>query len=115
MVTLQFESGAVGYISTSSVLINGSGSSRTDFIIKGHCILQLSWGEARVVPEGAATIETPDTPALSIDEAFIQAVQTGDRSLIRSSYSDGLKSAAVTIAANQSSCEYRPVRVPTTP
>ena len=114
VVTLQFESGAVGYISTSAALINGGGGSRTDFIIEGHYILQLSWGDVQIIPDGAATIEVPDGPALSIDEAFIQAIQTGDRSIIRSSYADGLKSAAVTIAANQSSREHRPVRVPAT-
>ena len=112
VVTLQFESGAVGYISTSSALINGGGGSRTDFIVEGHYTVQLGWGDVRTVPEDAATIAVPDGQPLSIDEAFIQAIQTGDRSLIRSSYTDGLKSAAVSIAANQSSREHRPVRVP---
>ena len=112
VVTLQFESGAVGYISTSSALINGGGGSRTDFIVQGHYTLQLSGDDVRVIPEGAATVEVPDREPQSIDEAFIQAIQTGDRSLIRSSYADGLKSAAVSIAANQSSREHRPVRVP---
>lgn len=115
VVTLQFESGAVGYISTSSALINGGGGTRTDYIIEGHMTLQLSGGEAQILPEGATTIDVPDTPALSIDEAFIQAIQTGDTSVIRSSYADGLKSAALTIAANQSSREHRSVRVPLTP
>ena len=112
VVTLQFESGAVGCISTSSALINGGGGSRTDFIVQGHYTLQLSGDDVRVIPEGAATVEVPDREPQSIDEAFIQAIQTGDRSLIRSSYADGLKSAAVSIAANQSSREHRPVRVP---
>ena len=112
VVTLQFESGAVGYISTSSALINGGGGSRTDFIVEGHYTVQLGWGDVRIVPEDAATIAVPDRESLSIDEAFIQAIQTGDQSLIRSSYADGLRSAAVSIAANQSSREGRPVRVP---
>ena len=112
VVTLKFESGAVGYISTSSALVNGGGDSRTDFIVEGHYTLQLSWGGVRIVPEDAATIDVSDGQSLSIDEAFIQAIQTGDKSIIRSSYADGLKSAAVSIAANQSSCEHRPVRVP---
>ncbi len=115
VVTLQFESGTVGYITTSSALIRGGGSSRTEYIIEGHCILQVGRGELRIIPEDAATIEVPDTPALSIDQAFIQAVQTGDASVIKSSYSDGLKSAAVSIAANQSAQEHRPVQVPQTP
>ena len=113
VVTLQFENGAVGYISTSSALINGGGGSRTDFIVEGHYTVQLAWGDVRIIPEDAATIEVSDEQPHSIDEAFIQAIQTGDRSLIRSSYADGLKSAAVSIAANQSSREGRPVRVPT--
>jgi predicted dehydrogenase len=115
VVTLQFASGAVGYISTSSALINGGGGSRTEFVIEGHMVLQLGWGEPRILPEGAAAIEIPNTPPLSIDEAFVKAIQTRDPSIIRSSYSDGLKSAAVTIAANQSAREHRPVRVPATP
>ncbi len=112
VVTLQFESGAVGYISTSSALINGGGGSRTDFIVQGHYTVQLDRGDVRIVPEGAATVDVPDSRAQSIDEAFISAIQTSDQSVIRSSYADGLKSAAVSIAANQSSREGRPVRVP---
>ena len=112
VVTLQFESGAVGYISTSSALINGGGGSRTDFIVQGHYTVQLDRGDVRIVPEGAATVDVPDSRAQSIDEAFIGAIQTSDQSVIRSSYADGLKSAAVSIAANQSSREGRPVRVP---
>ena len=114
VVTLQLESGAVGYITTSSALTQGGGSTRTDYIIEGHLILQIDCG-LRVLPEGAATVEVPDTPTPSIDETFIEAIQTGDASMIRSSYSDGLKSAAVTIAANQSAESHRPVRVPQTP
>jgi len=37
--------------------------------------------------------------------AFIRAVQTGDRSLLLSPYEDGLKTAAVTLAANRSAEE----------
>jgi predicted dehydrogenase len=36
------------------------------------------------------------------DAAFVQAVQTGDRSLIRCDYPDGVKSALVSLAANRS-------------
>ncbi len=115
IVTLQFENGAVGYITTSSALINGGGGSRTDYIIEGHMVIQMAGRELQIRPEGAATIEIPDTPTLSIDEAFVRAIQTGDASLIRSPYSDGLKSAAVSIAANRSSQEHRPVQVPVTP
>lgn len=35
-------------------------------------------------------------------DAFIEAVKTGNRSLIRSDYSDGAKTLALTLAANRS-------------
>ena len=38
----------------------------------------------------------------TLDEAFIKAVQTGDKSLIRSDYSDALKSLKLAFAANKS-------------
>lgn len=104
--------GGQAYIDYRKMFDNGGGGSRTDFIVEGHYTVQLGWGDVRIIPEDAATIAVPDEQPLSIDEAFIGAIQTEDRLLIRSSYSDGLKSAAVSIAANQSSREHRPVCVP---
>ena len=37
-----------------------------------------------------------------LDEAFIKAIMTGDRSLIRSDYSDSLKTHKIAFAANES-------------
>lgn len=37
-----------------------------------------------------------------MDQAFIQAVATGDTSPMRTDYADGLRSAEVVIAANRS-------------
>ena len=37
-----------------------------------------------------------------LDRAFVTAVQTGDKSLIRSPYADALKSLKLGFAANQS-------------
>ena len=82
IVTLQFESGAIGYITTSSALINGGGGSNTEYILEGHIVLQVGRGELRIRPEGAATVDIPDAPTLSIDEAFVRAIQTDDASLI---------------------------------
>lgn len=47
-------------------------------------------------------------PRFEADDAFIHAVQTGDRSRIRSDYSDAVKTLAVTLAINQA-CETRQV------
>jgi predicted dehydrogenase len=45
------------------------------------------------------------------DEVFVKALQTGDRSLIRSDYIDGAKTAAVTLAAVKSAETGKPVEV----
>ena len=39
---------------------------------------------------------------LTIDQAFIRAVQTGNSDLVLSSYEDGLRTMDITLAANES-------------
>jgi hypothetical protein len=43
-----------------------------------------------------------DNPYLRESEAFLEAIRTGNRSLIRSDYSDGVRTLAVTLAADES-------------
>jgi len=111
IVTMLFKSGAVGYITTTSALIKGGGSGRMDIILEGHIRLQLGRGGVTVLPEGAATIEVEDKPTLNLDQAFIEAILTGDRSLVRNNYEDGLKTTAITLAANESAKTSKPVKV----
>ncbi|HZT41562.1 MAG TPA: Gfo/Idh/MocA family oxidoreductase [Chthonomonadaceae bacterium] len=107
VAVLEFASGAVGYLSTSCALNQGGGLMDLHVILKD---MRLEVGNAvRVVPEGAAEIGPLPEPVPSIDQAFIAAVQTGDRSLIRCDYREGLKSAATCIAANESAATGRPV------
>ena len=115
VVTLQFENGAVGYITTTSALTRGGGSMRTDFILEDHIVLQLGRGNFTIVPEGVVEIEVPDTPQVSAHEAFINAIQANDQSIVKSSYADGLRSALVSICANQSAIEGRPIQIPKVP
>ena len=111
IVTLLFKSGAVGYITTTSALINGGGSGRMDIIIEGHIRLQPGRDGVKVSPEGAAAIEVGDSPVLNLDESFIEAILTGDRSLITDDYENGLKTTAITLAANESAKINKPVAV----
>ncbi|MEE2909266.1 MAG: Gfo/Idh/MocA family oxidoreductase [Candidatus Poribacteria bacterium] len=112
VVSLKFASGAVGQITTTCALTGGGGSMRTDFILEDHQIVQLGWGNFEIQPQNFDTIEISTDPQLGIDQAFIQAIQTNNQSLIKSSYADGLQSALVSICANQSSEEGKPVAVP---
>jgi len=108
-VLMEFESGAIGYISTSCALVNGGGQGRLEFILKG---MRMIYGGnvPKVVPEGAAEIEPLTEPVLSIDEAFVTAVSTNNPGLITTPYPDALRSLDVTLAANKSAIEGKPIK-----
>ncbi|MBT3268559.1 Gfo/Idh/MocA family oxidoreductase [Candidatus Poribacteria bacterium] len=114
VVMLEFASGAIGYITTSSALTDGGGGSRVELIVEGHLRIQYGFGDTPVVlPKGAAEIpEYPHALPASIDDAFIQAIQQNDPSIVLSDYTEGLKTCAITVAANESAQTGRPVRVP---
>ncbi len=111
IVTLLFKSGAVGYITTTCVFVNGGGSSRMDITVEGHMRLQPGRDSVKIIPEGAATIEIDDKPVLNLDQSFIEAILTGDRSFITDDYENGLKTTAITLAANESAKTNKPVKV----
>lgn len=108
VATFQFASGAVGSITTSCALTKGGGQSDVTVILRD---MWVRYGkEVTVSPAGAASVPVSADPMSDIDASFIRAVQTGDRSLIKCSYEDGLKSAAVCLAANESAASGRPAR-----
>jgi predicted dehydrogenase len=107
VVVLEFRNGATGYFSTSCALTKGGGWSSVDIILR-DMMLRVGYRELTVVPEEAAKIELP-AAGMNIDEAFIHAVRTGDRSVIRSDYLDALKTTEVTVGANESARTGKPV------
>jgi predicted dehydrogenase len=111
VTTFQLAGGGIGVITTSCALVNGGGQGRLELVLEGH--LRLHFGNPpQVYPEGAAEIALPEEPIPGIDAAFVDAIRRRDLSPIRSTYADGLRTAAVTLAANQSAREGRPVAVP---
>lgn len=112
IVTMLFKNGAIGYITTSSALTKGGGGTHIDIIVEGHIRLQVGGREGfTILPAGAATIEVEDKPTLNLDQAFVEAILTGDRSLVKNNYEDGLKTTAITLAANESARTGKPVKV----
>lgn len=104
-----FESGALGVITVSCTMTQGGAHGKIEFLLGGH--MAMYYPSLEILPEGAAKIEMESKPIKTIDETFVDAIRSGDSSQIRSTYKDGLKTAAVTLAANRSAKEGRPVAV----
>jgi myo-inositol 2-dehydrogenase / D-chiro-inositol 1-dehydrogenase len=102
-VNLTFASGAVGNISNTCML-QGFGTSGIRVMAKAFTLEvrgnMLSWAGA----DGSDSLQQTKDGYAGEDAAFIAAVK-GDRSLVNSDYSDGLKTLAVTVAANVSAAE----------
>jgi predicted dehydrogenase len=113
--TLRFASGAVGLVGNSCALVGGLralGLAATAILAKG-LILQLGGREATANFEGGRTEALPSGGNANrrLNEAFVHALRTGDRSRIRSDYSDGLRSFEVTYACHLSATRNAPVRI----
>lgn len=106
---LEFVSGAVGYASTSCALTKGGGRNAMQVVLRD---VVVDVGRELVVrPEGAIEVPAEAPVYESIDAAFVRAVATGDASPILCDYEEGLKSAAVSLAGNESAATGRPVDV----
>ena len=107
VIVMEFKNGATGYFSASCALTQGGGWNSTDVILR-DMMLRISFRDISVSPEGAAEIALPEA-GMNIQQAFVQAIRTGDRSLIRSDYADALKTTEVTLGANESARTGKPV------
>ena len=110
-LTLEFENGAIGYASTAC-LLGGAGETGLDLMVRDG-IYELR-GNTLTIRQSSGethTYQHRNNPYLDEDRAFIQAVKTGKRLGIKSTYADALKTLAVTLAANQSAKTGKPVRL----
>jgi len=100
VVCLKFENGAVGVITDTNGL-HAPGEVGLK-VYTPERIVEVSWG--RMVETEVNRKEeyhSRDNPYLRESEAFLTAIRTGDRSLIRSDYSDSVRTLAVTLAADE--------------
>jgi len=111
ITTLVFESGAIGFLVNTCAMVNGGGSGRMELVVEGHIRLQPGRDGIKILPDGAATIEIGDEPILDLDQSFIEAILTGDTSPVTDNFENGLKTAAITIAAIESAKTNKPVKV----
>jgi predicted dehydrogenase len=110
-VTLKFANGTVGTISNTCLLDHNFTvgldilTRDTAFEVRERLINTRSKGES-------ATRHNISDAYLEEDKAFIKAIKTGDRSLIRSTYEDAFKTHQVTVAANESAEKGSPIHLP---
>ncbi|MDH7601359.1 MAG: Gfo/Idh/MocA family oxidoreductase [Armatimonadota bacterium] len=108
--TIKFANGAIGSMSNTCLLsvpyTVGLHVIARDLIVEIH-------GDLKVIQPGYTQIFTGGVNAMQEENrAFIKAVKTGDRSDIRSTYEDAVKTLAVTLACNESAAAGKPIKVP---
>lgn len=107
-VAVRYAGGAVGSIVNSCALARGQGAPANvagsiHIIARGLTVTASARNLIVLRPEGAREEYPAEGDAnMRMNEAFIHAVATGDRSGIRSDYADGMRSFEVTYAANLS-------------
>ena len=99
-VNMRFESGAVGHLDSSITQYD----HRMGLEIMGHNFRVEMNGTTLTIIEKDETTTYPSEVDFyeEQDRAFIEAVKTKNQELILASYEDGLKTLAVTLAANHS-------------
>ena len=108
-VSLEFASGAVGSLTaTWAYAGDWSNANVLDVLYEGEL---LNWNPSRVLvqEDGEWVDKTEASP--TIDEVFVDAVRSGDASSILSPYSDAVKTLAISLAANRSAQEDRPIAI----
>lgn len=110
--TLKFKSGAVGQITTSCMARKGGKVGLQVFA--RDLVLEIAGGKLTIVEpdkEQPEVIPSQISPMLREDQIFVDAVKRQDPTAIRSPYSDGVKTLAVTLACNESAISGKPVKV----
>ncbi|HZT41348.1 MAG TPA: Gfo/Idh/MocA family oxidoreductase [Chthonomonadaceae bacterium] len=114
VVSIRFASGAVGNI--MSACCNGAhGGIFLNLWAAHHTVHFTGWGhDAKIYTQGEKepeSIQSGEEIFGVEDRAFLDAVRTGDRSLIKCTYADGVKTTLLALAANESVATGKPVKI----
>jgi len=100
VVCLKFANGAVGVITNTNGL-HAPGEVGLK-VYTPERVVEVSWGRmVETEPNRKEEYYSRDNPYLRESEAFLEAIRTGNQSLIRSDYSDGVRTLAATLAADE--------------
>jgi predicted dehydrogenase len=113
ITVLKFKNGAIGVITATCISRNTY--NFTDLkILADKAVLEHGGhrGFLRVYRHNTIEEFRPTVNPYALeDEVFIRAVEKGDASKIRSTYSDAVKTLEVTLAANESNRTHKPVEL----
>ncbi len=111
VVSWRYADGTLGTLTTSWAMDNSDWRFANQVHLCGDGV-HLHWSAPKLeVKRGAEALETYTDSGPTIDAVFCQAVRDQDPALIRSDYSEGLKSMAVSIAALESAARGQAVKV----
>ena len=112
VATLTLASGAVATVLSTCGLVSG-GQFSIDVIARGLRV-QWDYGAERLTvrgPKGAEEFQERTDMFMEEIAGFLHAIRTGDRSRIRSSYSDAVKSLELSLRAEESMASGRVVKI----
>jgi predicted dehydrogenase len=109
-IAFKFANGAVGSLSATWAYDNRDWSNANvlDILIDERFV---HWDGSKTVVYGRGEPQEFSRPSRTIDEVFVEAVRTNNPALIRSPYSDGVKTLALTLAMNESAKDGEPKRL----
>lgn len=113
-VAIKLERGGVCNL-VSCCASNAKGGVWLDIYAGQSAFSFTGWDHSgKIQKAGEKAAEVKGEPDIFVveDKAFIAAVKTGDQSLSRCSYPDGLKTLEISIAANLSAAKGEPVSLP---
>jgi len=114
VVNLKFVNGAVGSLWASCSSDGGGGDVTLSIYANRTTALFTGWEHnLRLLRKDSEPEEIVGEPDIfsTEDAAFVEAVRKNDPSRVMSSYSDGLKTIEVTLAANESMNTRKPVKI----
>ena len=102
-LTMRFKNGAVGNCAgTYGLFPEIQIGPAADFALRDRLVRVTDKGAAHYTPSGVEEWANSGPFHAGVDQAFINAVATGDRSHVTATLRDGLRSTAATLAANHS-------------
>ncbi len=113
-MTLTFENGAVGNFSNNFISKHGTPEeARGIHVMAENMTVSVTLGRAVkvITPEGTEELQSDGNLMGAEDEAFVRAVASGSADGILSDYANGVRTLAVTLAADRSARTGQPVDV----